>query len=290
MSGLKLNTICATRKLSVLLLVLALSLPLGACGLKPLTMTDSLASTIDKFAPPTVIPPKRPDTVVVCRALQCGPARTHMTREFIFNKLLHLLDNNLRTKILMCQGDPLSHTCVDNAVSYQLIAGVTPGKMAFHSAEILDIKMKKGSGIINIALDYDMTFNGVKPLCRPARNILFARSADYIVLEDGGFPCKLTTVSESVASHVYIVDYIDLDYGVIGAHYSFGLSGPAYGGGRGYMLFRFQNSAHPLSPRDAVPAPPATKPDASRDPAGQPKHASPGEKKTYSVSPLPTAR
>ena len=32
-------------------------------------------------------------------------------------------------------------------------------------------------------------------------------------------------------------------------NYSFGVSGPAYGGGTGYMLMRFQKNAYPSDPK-----------------------------------------
>ena len=53
-------------------------------------------------------------------------------------------------------------------------------------------------------------------------------------------------------STVYSIDYVDLDYGVIGANYSFGIAGPAYGGGTGYVLMRFQKNAFPSEPKKFV--------------------------------------
>ncbi len=34
------------------------------------------------------------------------------------------------------------------------------------------------------------------------------------------------------------IDYIDLDYGILGGYYSLGLQGPTAGGGTGYALFK----------------------------------------------------
>ena len=34
------------------------------------------------------------------------------------------------------------------------------------------------------------------------------------------------------------VDYIDLDYGLIGAYYSLGLQGPTLGSANGYLVFK----------------------------------------------------
>ena len=53
---------------------------------------------------------------------------------------------------------------------------------------------------------------------------------------------------------VLAIDYIDLDYGFVGGYYSIGFSGPAYGGGNGYMILKLPQNAYPLSPALSVPA------------------------------------
>ena len=63
----------------------------------------------------------------------------------------------------------------------------------------------------------------------------------------------MTTISTTNIKTLFAIDYIDLDYGFIGGYYSIGLSGPAYGGGNGYMLIRLPKDAHPLAPELQVP-------------------------------------
>ena len=60
-------------------------------------------------------------------------------------------------------------------------------------------------------------------------------------MEDNGYTCKMTTIGNTIVSTMFAIDYIDLDYGYIGGYYSIGLSGPAYGGGSGYMIIRLPN-------------------------------------------------
>ena len=52
------------------------------------------------------------------------------------------------------------------------------------------------------------------------------------------FACNLTSDGMSNISLLLSVDYIDLDYGLIGAYYSLGMQGPATGGARGYLVFK----------------------------------------------------
>jgi hypothetical protein len=54
-------------------------------------------------------------------------------------------------------------------------------------------------------------------------------------------------------SLVFSVDFLDLDYGIVGGFYSLGLSGSARGGSNGYMLVKFQNNSYPENPRFISP-------------------------------------
>lgn len=239
-----------------LTIVFITALLTSSCAMESMRITQAFSSAMGEAVPPTLIKPKTPKAVVVCRSMMCAPSNTNMSREYIFNKLLQLLDNNVNSKLFVCNADEYTKSCTDDFIEFNVVAGVTPGQVRIGAAKLLDVQLKRGAKKINLVLDYDMYFNGIKPLCKPAQNILFAKTADYIVMEDTGYQCKLTTVSSSVVSHVYAIDYIDLDYGVIGAHYSIGMSGPAYGGGTGYMMFRFQKSAHPLNPNLVEPPKP----------------------------------
>ncbi|MBS5861316.1 hypothetical protein KID03_07775 [bacterium] len=73
-------------------------------------------------------------------------------------------------------------------------------------------------------------------------------------MEDAGYTCKMTAIGQSTVKTVFAIDYIDLDYGYIGGSYSVGISGPAYGGGNGYMLLRLPRNAYPLDPSLQAPA------------------------------------
>ncbi len=203
----------------------------------------------DPFMQRTIVTPKAPSSVVICRSQQCAPARVNMTRQFLYNSLLNLFDSNLDTTVLLCDADPNSRMCFENYLQFNIKAGVTPAHVVIDSAKILSVKLQEKQQTISVALDYNMHFNAIEPICLSSTNSVFVRSPDYILMEDTGYQCKFTTTSHSMISTVFAIDYIDLDYGVIGANYSFGVSGPAYGGGTGYMLMRFKNNAFPSDPK-----------------------------------------
>lgn len=215
-------------------------------------VTSSCGSIPDPFEQRTIVTPKAPSSIIICRSAQCAPARTNMTREFMYNSLLNLFDNNLDSQILLCEADPNTHTCFENYIQFQIKAGVTPATVVVDSAKILDVRLKKAEQIIDIALDYNMHYNAIRPTCRTSHNAMFVKSPDYVLMEDTGYRCKFTTVSTSMVSTVFAIDYINMDYGEIGASYSFGVSGPAYGGGTGYVMMRFQKNAFPSEPKTFV--------------------------------------
>lgn len=270
-------------------------------GFKQLVATAATAAVAacsaglpDPFTQRTIVTPKAPSSVIVCRSQQCAPARTNMTREFMYNSLLNLFDNNLDSTVLICDADPTTRMCFENYVQFNIKAGVTPATVVVDSAKILSVKLRKAEQIINVSLDYNMHYNAVRPACVSSTNALFVKSPDYVLMEDTGYVCKFTTTSDSMISSVFAIDYVDLDYGVIGANYSFGVAGPAYGGGTGYMLMRFQKNAFPSDPKKYVlpkypetPRQPTTATGKIKEEYGvrtdTPKLA-PGQ---YKVTPLP---
>lgn len=196
---------------------------------------------------------RAPSSVVVCRSHQCAPARLSMSKEYVYNSLLHLFDNNNYQKALICQADPYAHTCLENYITLPITAGITPTNAYIDSVRITDVIIGKGANKINLILNYNVTYGGQTPDCTPSKSILFAKNVNHVLLEDAGYTCKMTTIGQSTIKTVFAIDYIDLDYGYIGGYYSIGISGPAYGGGSGYMILRLPKNAYPLAPELKAP-------------------------------------
>lgn len=191
---------------------------------------------------------KMPNSVVVCRAKQCAPAKISMSSEYIYNSLTHLLTNNNRSKALVCEGSAGSHVCTESFVTLPIKVGITPAHMYIDSVKITDIQVSKGTPQINLVLNYNVTYNGQTPECSAAKTHLYVKSTDNIIMKDAGYNCKMTSIGMTSVKTLFTIDYVDLDYGYIGGFYSIGLSGPANGGGTGYMLIRLAKDAYPLSP------------------------------------------
>ena len=191
---------------------------------------------------------------------------------------MHLLDNNAQNKALICTADPSSHVCTENYITLPITVGVTPANMYIDDVKITDVSASLGNKSLNLVLNYNVTYNGQHPTCKPAETLVYVKNSSNIILEDAGYSCKMTTIGNTTIKTLFAIDYIDLDYGYIGGYYSVGLSGPAYGGGSGYMLLRLPKDAYPLAPilaggnaaaPETAAKPAAKEPSADKKPEAQ---------------------
>ena len=189
------------------------------------------------------------NSLIVCRAKQCAPAELSMSREYIFNALAHIVDNNLDATALLCEANPQAHVCTNPYLTVPAKVGVTPAYVFFDGVKVVDASVVKGKTALNLALGYNLSYNGQTPtVCKPDTAMMYVKSNNDVVLNGNGFKCEMTSVGTTTIRVMFDIDYIDLDYGYIGGYYSIGLAGPANGGGSGYGLIRLPKDAHPLNP------------------------------------------
>ncbi len=207
------------------------------------------ASGFNKRTPPL-------NSLIVCREKQCAPAELSKSREYIFNALTQLVDNNLDSTALLCEANPQSHICTNPYLTVPAKVGVTPAYVYFDGVKFVDSSIAEGKTALNLLLGYNLSYNGQTPtVCKPDKAMLYVKNNNKVVLNGNGFRCDMTSMGKTTIRIMFNIDYIDLDYGYIGGYYSIGLSGPAYGGGSGYSLIRLVKDAHPLSPALMAPEP-----------------------------------
>lgn len=184
-----------------------------------------------------------PTSVVVCRDKQCAAASQSMTREYLYNQLVSFFENNAGQNVLFCEADQIHRVCYENGIRFKTQVGLTPAVATIESAKVLRVKTVKNSPATDIAFDYDISLNETKPRCEAALTRLRVSSADTIRMESGKFDCKFSSLGKTALNTMFAVDYIDFDYGLIGAHYVIGASQASKGGAEGYMLMRFSSLA-----------------------------------------------
>lgn len=223
---------------------------------------DEAAQVFNKRVPPL-------NSLIVCRDKQCAPAELSKSREYIFNALAQLIDNNADSTALLCEANPQTHVCTNPYLTVPAKIGVTPAYVYFDGVKIVDTSIVDGKTAFNLVLGYNLSYNGQTPtVCKPDEAMLYVKNNNKVVLNGNGFKCDMTSVGTTRIRVMFNIDYIDLDYGYIGGYYSIGLSGPAYGGGSGYSLIRLIEDAHPLSP--ALMAPQGEKAEETIKPVVKP--------------------
>ena len=239
------------RKICKQFVIASLMLSLGGCGcfytVQQVMSGEAFENELAK-RDVTAAPLRNPKSIVVCRSRQCAPANLSMSREYIYNSLVHLFENNNHQTALICEANAASRTCTETYLTMPIKVGITPAHMYIDAVNITDVIIGSKNQQINLVLNYNVTYNGQSPDCTPAKAVTFARNVNHIMLEDIGYRCKMTTIGYSTVKTVLAIDYIDLDFGFIGGYYSIGVSGPAYGGGTGYMLLRLPKYTQKLSP------------------------------------------
>lgn len=188
------------------------------------------------------ITPERHRPLVVCRDRDCARANNGMPKTYAFTALTRLFRINADSVVEICDADPYTHTCVARDVLLPAVAGVTRGELRYSEAKLTDLHVRAASQELEATLDYNMTFGGLRARCTPARITLSVQSADQVIMTDRRQSCNLTTVGATSMSSVYNIDYVDLDYALVGGYYATGVAGASYGGGKGYFLMRFKTA------------------------------------------------
>ena len=171
---------------------------------------DEVASVFNKRVPPL-------NSLIVCRDKQCAPVELSKSREYIFNALTQLVDNNLDSTALLCEANPQAHVCVNPYVTVPAKIGVTPAYVYFDGVKIIDASIKDGQTGLDLVLGYNLSYNGQTPtVCKPDKAILYVKNNNKVVLNGNGFKCDMTSVGTTTIRVLFNVDYIDLDYGYIG--------------------------------------------------------------------------
>lgn len=178
-------------------------------------------------------------SLLICRGQQCGDAKYTMTKEYLFNQVADLFQKNIGKEVLICEADPVSHRCFDPALRIKGTSNMVKADISIPSAEILDAKLVKGKTTLEAILDFTVDVNNTRPRCQSSLTNINVESVDHVQMDMKGFDCAFTATGNSTLNMAYTLDYIDFDYGTMGAYYTIGSGKVVRGGKTGYALFRF---------------------------------------------------
>ena len=175
---------------------------------------------------------------VICRDFNCTRLNNRITRTFLFNSLSNMFMTNTHSRVFICEADPFSRSCLQSGISFPVRAGVANALVKIPKATISQVNLSTGLSRATATMTYEFLINGIKHTCEPTVMDISVPNNSQATLMNREFACNLTSDGMSNVSLLLNVDYIDLDYGLIGAYYSLGLQGPTIGSSNGYLLFK----------------------------------------------------
>ena len=175
---------------------------------------------------------------VICRDFNCTRLNDRITRTFLFNSLANMFLTNAHSRVFICEADPFSRSCLQSGISFPVRAGTANALVKIPKATISQVNLSRGLSRATVTMTYEFLINGIKHTCEPTIMDISVPNNSQATLMNREFACNLTSDGVSNVSLLLNVDYIDLDYGLIGAYYSLGLQGPSTGASNGYLVFK----------------------------------------------------
>ena len=175
---------------------------------------------------------------VICRDFNCTQLNDGMSRNFLFNSLSNMFLTNAHSRLYLCEADPFSRSCLQSGITFPVRSGIANALVKIPKATISQVSLSAGLSRATVVINYDFIVNGTQHDCEPTVMDISVPNSSQAMLVNREFGCSLTSDGESNVSLLLSIDYIDLDYGLIGGYYSIGMQGPTMGGGDGYLVFK----------------------------------------------------
>ncbi len=176
--------------------------------------------------------------MVICRDFACTTLNDKITRTFLFNSLANMFMLNSETRLNICEADPFSRSCLQSGISFPVRAGIANAMVKIPKATLSQVNVSTGMSKATVGITYEFLVNGIDRRCEPTIMDIIIPVNSQATLATREFTCNMTSDGLSNVSVMVNIDYIDLDYGILGGYYSLGMQGPTSGGGTGYVLFK----------------------------------------------------
>lgn len=214
--------------------------------------------------------------MVICRNFNCTRLNDRITRNFLFNSLSQMFMSNSYSRLYICEADPFSRDCLQSGISFPVRSGIANAIAKIPKASISQVNLSTGLSRASVGMTYTLLVNGIDRRCNQTVMDIVIPANSQATLSNREFACNLTSDGTSSMSILINLDYIDLDYGILGGYYSIGTQGSTTGGGTGYALFKTEYSTRGMRFNAA------TGDDKSND-TGSSLTIQPGE---YAVEPM----
>ena len=189
---------------------------------------------------------------VICRNFNCTRLNNRITRTFLFNSLANMFMTNAHSRLYICEADPFSRSCLQSGISFPVRAGIANALVKIPKATISQVNLSTGLSMATVTMTYEFLVNGIQRMCEPTVMDISVPNNSQATLTNREFACNMTSDGMSNVSLLLNIDYIDLDYGLIGGYYSLGMQGPTIGSRTGYLVFKTEFTTNGMQFRAAT--------------------------------------
>ena len=181
----------------------------------------------------------RVKTVTLCVDGTCRPLDNTTDITALRGALYRLFKAGEGGRYIACQSSPDSRTCTSEGLSHYVQGGPIPGVGTLRGMEIEEVGYDPSTERIVAVVDPDMTFIGTPLITTRHKTVLTVDAINRVTLIDADSYTNWMIVGNQILSFNFAADYIDIDRGILGGWYGWGVTGIGTGGGSGYTLLTF---------------------------------------------------
>ena len=179
------------------------------------------------------------ETVTVCVGGKCRPIDHETDVAALRGALYRLFKSNEGRSYTACAASPDSRKCSSKGLSHYVQGGPIPGVGTLKGMEIEEVGYDPSAEMIVAVVDPAIYFIGTPLITTKHKTTLTVAEPDKITLVDQESYTNWMAVGNQIFSFNFAADYIDIDRGVLGGWYGWGVTGIGTGGGSGYALLTF---------------------------------------------------
>lgn len=201
-----------------------------------------------------------PNPLLICRAHQCAASTYSFSKGFLLNALEQMMSDNVGHAIRVCDADPNTHACMRQGMRIPAKAAFASANITIPEIRLVDVKLAPTADTLNLVWDYRVKANKTYPVCSASSTRLTVPFVNKVQIRSTDFGCDMTETGRTLLNASYDVDYIDFDYGLMGAYYTLGTAGAVQGSRSGYVLMSFGAKSTVQMPEEAFVVPPPAAP------------------------------
>ena len=194
------------------------------------------------------------EKVTLCENQRCRYLTDADSKEELLVKIFNLLKGSEDKDSDLFESSPEKRTFEKKGISLFVQGGPIPGRATWASVKFTDVLyIDRENMEIKFKVSDKATWLATPLFIATAEGILSMKSLTEIKVNYSTFGTWL--VAPWISRTEWLIDYIDLDNKVLGAHYAIRVAGTGFGGGSGYQLVKLTEKQKVLGIVDIKTAP-----------------------------------